>query len=228
MLHILTFIFAFATTDDVTLSAEAQTLIAPVHRAYAELDAAQAKEPPPATDRERLEQLYDLDQVGRLAFEKIDLSRLPKQERDAALKAMLTEIGARDLANQAELKRMAPQGGWFTPKDYGRRASEAAFLIVQHATNDPDLMKSTLAKLKPLAERGEVDGGEFALMYDRVALEFEHAPQRYGSQVACKEGVWTPVDLDDAIHVDERRKAIGLKETEAEYLKHFSDLPCHK
>jgi hypothetical protein len=213
-------------TAEPQLSPQAQALITPIHAAFVKVETDQAILPPPKDDRERLERMEDLDQVGREAFVKIDFSVLPKDEQKAARVAAFAEINAHDLADQAALKELIARDGWITRSNYGEKASEAAFLIVQHAVNDPALMRSTLALLGPLAASGEVDGGQYALLYDVVALEFDHAPQRYGSQLQCVNGVLTPSQLEDPARVDERRKAIGMKETEAEYLKNFGDNIC--
>jgi len=214
-------------TTPPQLSPQAQALVAPVHAAYAKVEADQAKLRPPKDDRERLERLYDLDQAGRTAIEAIDFAALPETERNAAMAAAWDEINAHDLAAQRALKTMLARDGWITIPKYGRKASTAAFLIVQHAVNDPDLMRSTLATVGPLAAKGEVDGGNYALMYDRVALEFDHKPQRYGSQVICDRGAWKPREVEDPANLDARRKAIGLKRSEAEYLALFAAMPCH-
>jgi len=84
-------------------------------------------------------------------------------------------------------------------------------------------MRSTLALLGPLAASGEVDGEQYALLYDRVAVEFDHAPQRNGTQFLCENGVLTPSPIEDPARVDERRKAIGIKDTEAEHIRSFGD-----
>lgn len=223
-------LLAVAAAAAAPLSPQATALIAPVHAAYARVEAEQARLPPATTDRQKLERMGQIDQAGRQAEAKIDLSVLPAAERQAAERAIWTEIDAHDLADQAALKPMIarlPPGGWFTRAAYGEAASEAAFLIVQHAVNDPALMRDTLVRLEPLASRGEIDGGDYALMYDRVAQQFEHKPQRYGSQLSCKDGRWQALDLEDPAHVDARRKAVGLKLTEAEYLKMASsEMAC--
>jgi hypothetical protein len=122
---------------------------------------------------------------------------------------------------------MMPATGWFTRSKYGKRASDAAFLIVQHAVNDPDLMRDGLKRMTPFVGTGEIDDQQYALLYDRISLQFDYKPQRYGSQVVCRAGTWQPDTLEDPDHVDERRKAVGMRQTEAEYLKYFGKMPCH-
>jgi hypothetical protein len=217
---------AGTTIPHAPLSQEARKLIAPVHQAFVDALAVQSKLPIAKSNRERLERMGIIDQAGRSALVKIDLSVLTPIERDAAHETVWDEINAHDLANQRELKRLMPLNGWFSRAVYGRKASAAAFLIVQHAVNDPKLMQLTLRKLKPLAKRDEIEGQYYALLYDRIALDFEHKPQRYGTQVACDGGRWQVRNLESPDDVDERRRAVGMRESEAEYLKNFTTWPC--
>jgi hypothetical protein len=209
------------------LSPAAQALVTPIHDAFAKAEAEQAKLPPAATDSERLERMLDLDQDGRKIYGQIDFSKLPRDEQLPAQAAAWQDIETHDLADQKALKRMMPAEGWFTSPGYSAKAITAAFLIVQHAVNDPDLMRDVLKRMEPLVKTGQVSGQNYGLLYDRVSLQFDHKPQRYGSQVQCRDGKWQPNDLEDPAHVDERRKAAGYTETEDEYLKHFADNPCH-
>ena len=207
------------------MTPEAAALVALVHLAYAEVEKRQAALPPPAGIRDRLERLFDLDQAGRSAMQTIDLSVLSEEDQDVAIKDIADEITRHDIADQAALKKMLPKQGWFKKSEIGDKAETAAFLIVQHAVNNPALMHSTLSKIEAAVKQGEADGGQFALMYDRIALEFDHKPQRYGSQVQCMEGKWTAPELEDPEHVDERRRSVGLS-SEADYLESFKSWPC--
>jgi hypothetical protein len=216
-----------STAAENQMSPDSKALIAPVHAAYVKVEAEQAMLAPPRDDRERLERMFDLDQAARLAVIKIDLSVLPPKDRSAATETMWSEITAHDVANQRALKEIVSREGWITRTKFGPKASHAAFAIVQHAENDPDLMRSTLALLVPLAAKGEVDGNDYARLYDRVALDFDHKPQRFGSQLECHGGVWQPRALEDPQHVDERRKALGLQQTEAELAKSRAGWVCN-
>jgi hypothetical protein len=203
-------------------------LTQPVHDAFARIEAEQAKLPPATSDRERLERMFDTDQAGRLAGQGIDLAQLPKVQQPAAeMMIWDDEINPHDLADQKALKAMMPATGWFTRSKYGGKASSAAFLIVQHAVKDPDLMRDALKRMTPLVGTGEIDDAQYALLYDRVSLQFDHRPQRYGSQVVCRDGRWQPDTMEDPDHVDRRRKAMGMVQSEAEYLKYFETMPCH-
>lgn len=210
--------------DPAPLSAEARALIAPVAEAVAAEEARQAALPPPANDRERLERMGALDQVGRRAAIPIDLSALPDAERRAAEAAMWMPLMALDERLTAELLTMIPPEGWFLKSVYGERAASAAFLIIQHS--DIEQWRRFVPVLEPLVATGEIDGSRYGLMYDRLAVH-EGRPQRYGTQMTCKAGKFV-VDWDnieDPANADARRAALGFEGTLAEYEQLFADYP---
>lgn len=205
-------------------SAEARVLIAPVAEAIAAEDARQAALPPATSDRERLERMAVLDQVGRRALTPIDLGVLPKGERQAANRAMWEPLGAMDERLLKELLTMVPAEGWFRKSVYGERAAGAAFLIIQHS--DLEQWRRFVPILEPLVAEGEVDGEAYGLMYDRLAIN-EGRPQRYGTQMTCKAGKFV-IDwdnLEDPANAEERRRAMGFNWTLAEYEALFADHP---
>lgn len=213
-----------AFQEPATLSPEARTLIAPVAEAIAAEEARQAALPPPANDRERLERMGVLDQVGRRALNPIDLSVLPSAERQAVETAMWTPLMAIDERLLAELLTMVPREGWFLKSVYGEKAASAAFLIIQHS--DIEQWRRFVPILEPLVATGEINGSQYGLMYDRLAIN-EGRPQRYGTQMTCKAGKFV-VDWDnieDPANADARRAALGFHGTLAEYEQLFADYP---
>lgn len=207
-----------------SLSPEAHALIAPVENAIAAEEARQAALPPASNDRERLERMGVLDQVGRRAEAPIDLSVLPEAEREAANAIIWTRLRALDERLMGELLQMVPPEGWFLKSVYGERAAQAAFLIVQHS--DVEHWRRFLPVLEPLVATGEVDGQSYGLMYDRLAIT-EGRPQRYGTQVTCKAGRWA-IDrdnLEDPENADVRRREMGFPGTLAEYEQVFANRP---
>ena len=204
----------------------AKKAVAEVGAAYERVEKTQSKLSPAANDRERLERLVEMDQAGRAVLMGPLWSAVPKGEYAIAEGSAFETVTRHDLANQVALKAMLPKEGWFPISKYGRKASVGAFLIVQHAVNDPSLMHTALARMQPLVAKGEVTGSNFALLYDRIALDFDHKQQRYGSQISCKDGHPEAVDLEDPKKVDERRKSVGLKQTEKQYLQNFTYMRC--
>jgi len=213
-----------AFQEPAPLSAEAQALIAPVAEAIAAEEARQAALALPVSDRERLERMGVLDQVGRRALNPIDLTVLPETERAAANAAMWAPLTAMDERLMAELLTMVPPEGWFLKSLYRERAAGAAFLIVQHS--DLENWRRFVPVLEPLVAAGEVDGQSYGLMYDRLAQN-EGRLQRYGTQVTCKGGKWV-IDwdnLEDPANADARRREMGFRWTLAEYEAVFASHP---
>lgn len=199
-------------------------LIAQVTSAIAAEEARQAALPPASSDRERLERMGVLDQVGRRLSISVDLSGAPDADRVAAGLALWAPIEAVDKRLSAELLTMLPAEGWFYKSVYGAKAANAAFLIVQHG--DTALQRRFVPVLEPLVATGEVEGQSYGLMYDRLAVD-EGRPQRYGTQVTCKEGRWVIdyANLEDPERADERRAAMGFPWTLKEYEAVFADYP---
>lgn len=114
-------------------SVEVRALVAPVAEAIAAEKARQAALPPATSDRERLERMGALDQVGRRAVTVLDFSVLPADERQSAETLAWADINAVDEALLDELLTMVPAEGWFKKSVYGERAAGTAFLIIQHS-----------------------------------------------------------------------------------------------
>ncbi len=197
---------------------------AAVHEAYGMVRTRQAKSPP-ANTKDRLERMADLDQAGREALSRLDLDHVSESDRRAAQPGF-AEIGRQDLKNQAQLKAMMSSSGWFTRRKYGRKAALGAWLVADHAVNDPALMRTVLARLRPLARAGGFEGRQHAILYDRIAVMFDHRPQRYGTQVECRSGEWRPLPVEDPARLDDRRRTAGFREGKAVYLKTFALEPC--
>lgn len=198
------------------LSAQAQAAIAPVHEAYDRIEML----PPPKDDREMLHRLLKLDQALRTVMQTFDEKAIPEAEREAAFRVINAEAHAHDLADEAALKAMIPPEGWFTRSKYGDEGETAAYLVVQHATKDRPWMHEILKRMEPLVAKGEVAADHYAHLYDRVALG-DGRPQRYGTQLFCKNHVFGPDKLEDPEQLNARRKALGLVAEEA-YVKQLA------
>ena len=206
------------------LSRETLMLIAPVSAAIAKVRAEQAALPPPKDDAEKLLRMRDLEQAPRAAMMAVDFQKVPPAERKAAYTAMWEQITPIDEANQKAVLEMLPPEGWFTISRYGKEASRAAFLIVQHG--NVELWRRFVPVLEPLAAMGEVEGSHFALMYDRLET-MEGRKQRYGSQMSCKAGKWVPAPIEAPEELDARRAKFGMEPYAGYLAKNFSGpAPC--
>ena len=133
----------------------------------------------------------------------------------AALWAALSPRFRRNtLANAAWLEETLERIGWFSISEYGEDASEAAWLLVQHADHDPGFQASVLRRLTSIVSEGNVDRSHYAYLVDRVARN-AGAPQIYGTQGQCIAGAWTPHVISNPEEVDTRRREMGLEPYEA-------------
>jgi hypothetical protein len=216
--------FAAALAAEQPLSDEAQALIVPIFQAYAEVDHLLTLLPAPGDVTEELIRMKSIDQAGRDFYAMIDLTVLPGAERDAAFDAIWNEINRRDLENQNRLKELMPENGWFTISEYGLEGALSAFLIVQHALNDPALQNRALAAMEPLVGSDEIDGRAYALLYDRLAMGSGRY-QRYGSQMICQDNRWVLYPLEDSDGVDDRRREANFDLSLSENMARFADRP---
>ncbi|MCE5272659.1 hypothetical protein LLH00_15370 [bacterium] len=141
----------------------------------------------------------------------------------ATLKRMLTV----DSVNTERLKEIVGQGGWPGFSRVGQDGAESAFLILQH-TQDSAFQERMLPLLRKAWEQSEITGQNLALLTDRVLV---HAgkPQLYGSHFDILDGQVVFRAIEDSVHVDERRAAMGLLPLQKykEFVEEASGLKNH-
>ncbi len=118
--------------------------------------------------------------------------------------------------NARHLNVIIDEIGYPTITKVGKPASEAAWLIIQHAISLPRFMKKCAIMLEKAVEEQQADAKNLAYLLDRIAV-FEGKPQLYGTSFDWdKSGELSPNAYDDIILVNERRRAIGLNTLEAQ------------
>jgi hypothetical protein len=138
-------------------------------------------------------------------------AEVPTDIRPAAMTLYTARKGAIERANVVWLKGVLARIGWFDISRYGEEASQAAWLIVQHADFDPAWQKQVAAELEPRVRRGDMQGKWYAYLVDRIAVNGQ-ALQSYGTQGRCAGPAdWQPLPVDDPQRLDERRAAVGLE-----------------
>lgn len=136
---------------------------------------------------------------------------VPADLRTPFLTLFSARQGRVQRANAAWLKRVLVRIGWFDVSRYGAEASQAAWLIVQHADFDPAWQKEMLAALAPRVARGDMQGNYYAYLVDRVAVNAGQA-QTYGTQGHCvAAGGWQPLQVAEPERLNERRRSVGLE-----------------
>ncbi|MEO7577148.1 MAG: DUF6624 domain-containing protein [Massilia sp.] len=167
------------------------------------------------------------------AVGELDLVMYPAAIPEPALAEELKAMGEQDLAmrksvpagqpdaaflkrwedgNKQREKRLGEiidSKGWPTVSKVGHEAETGAWLIAQHGS--PDFLKRCLALMFEAADRHEVPLAQLALSIDRV-LANDHMKQFYGSQfVMTEEGKQAILPVEDPVHLDERRRKMGLE-----------------
>ena len=148
----------------------------------------------------------------------VDYDALDGDERGAAFQAW-TRV---DQENTAWIKSLVMEHGWPPVSVVGADASDAAFLLVQHADADPTFQAHCLPLLEDAAARNEVSRKSLAYLTDRVRVK-QRRPQVYGTQYGPKlddsgavvmgdngQPVYDVPLVEDVDRLDERRAAAGL------------------
>ena len=145
----------------------------------------------------------------------------------AMMRRLWLMITIEDGKNTAMLKALVAQHGWPTIARVGARASDAAWLIVQHADMDPVFQLQALRLMEPLVATGGVSKANYAYLYDRVMLKLA-GTQRYGTQAICAGGKWAPQPIELGVEVDAKRAEVGLDEPVATYIARLTTTfgPC--
>jgi hypothetical protein len=113
------------------------------------------------------------------------------------------------------LREILGAHGWPGRSLVGEDGCSAAWLILQHAILDPPLMKSTQPMLERAVDRGEAPAALLAYLTDRIQT-LQGLPQVYGTQHDWDDfGNMSPLPIEDAHSVNQRRAALGMETLEA-------------
>ena len=125
--------------------------------------------------------------------------------------------------NLKEVENIIKTYGWPKRSDVGVEASSSIFSVLQHC-NNTELMKRYLPQLKKLVDINEADGGQYALMVDRINLK-EGKDQIYGSQYTYDtiNKKFYIDSVEDIKNLNKRRAEVGLQPIE-EYLKSLNTM----
>jgi hypothetical protein len=125
------------------------------------------------------------------------------------------------IENAALLEKFLDTYGWPVPSKWGKEVHDAAWLIGIHAVGQPKVLKRVFHYIEKLWQTKEVDGGNYARLYDRIAL-YEGRPQKYGTQLWTSPKGWYAANLESPDKVDEWRASVGLDSLE-DWIKESSE-----
>ena len=143
------------------------------------------------------------------------LRAMVQEDQDVRLAFDHARMEAVDARNRPEVERIFNKYGWVTKTLAGKDAAHDFWLLVQHQA--PEIQRRFLPALEKAAKAGVASMTDYAYLYDRVQVGLGK-PQRWGSQVACKDGKAVLSPVDDPAGLDARRKELFMLPVQ-EYLK---------
>lgn len=164
----------------------------------------------------RLAKMVKVDQEVRSEMFKpsADQSRMPELAR---------RLESVDRENTNQVRQIVKTYGWPTFDLVGKKGANDAWLLVQHADQNPKFQRECLDLMQPLVAKGQVGKQNFAYLTDRVLLA-EGKKQIYGTQFTkTPTGNWEPRPMEDPENVDKRRLEMGMN-TLAEYRKLIEEM----
>lgn len=149
-----------------------------------------------------------------IRLKNADLELRERLVRIGELGAYHEEMQNLHIRNSEILDEIIDRIGYPTAEKMGEEASEAAWMVIQHAIARPDFMRKCLKLLEDSAPETRIERINIAYLSDRIAV-FEGRPQLYGTQFDWDEnGQLSPNAYDDPNKVNERRKSLGLNSLE--------------
>jgi len=168
-----------------------------------------------AIDADLRRELLDMQQVDQQARRTILQNPADVRARN--------ELIVIDRGHTARMKAIVQEHGWPGTSLVGDDGASAAWLLVQHADLDPKFQKQCLALLEAAVRRGDAEAKHWAYLLDRVRVS-QNRSQVYGTQFRqSDDGGPVPQPIENAQHVDDRRKSVGL-EPLAEYTRQLREL----
>jgi hypothetical protein len=150
---------------------------------------------------------------NELSTELIQRSQKDREMRNNFTGDMSQWDSSIDEENTAWLESTVRHDGWPTISVVGEEASQAAWLLVQHADHKPEFQSKCLAMMKLLPE-GEIKLANIAYLEDRVRVA-EGKSQLYGTQFYKEGDHFGPRPIEDEENLEARRASMGLETFEA-------------
>lgn len=144
---------------------------------------------------------------------------LTLMQRDQTARQSGADLQAVDEALLPALRTLLREAGFPTRDAVGLAGVEAAFVLVQHASGDPQLMLDVLKHLRPRAMQGEFSRVHLALLEDRVRILYQR-PQWYGTQTGRDASGPFTYPIEQIEHVNARRRSMRLGPLSDEAMAH--------
>ncbi|AZA83253.1 hypothetical protein C1637_24045 [Chryseobacterium lactis] len=118
--------------------------------------------------------------------------------------------------NAQRLREIIAEIGFPTISKVGKKASDAAWLIIQHAIGEPEFMKDCYQMMD--ANENDINPTNKAYLYDRIQV-FQSKPQKFGTQLTA-DGIY-PVENKERLNAE--RLKVYLPPLSAEEINKIHD-----
>jgi hypothetical protein len=128
---------------------------------------------------------------------------------DPKSKDLGRSVDAIDTANLTFLRKLIAEEGFPTAVRVGKQGVHLAWVLLQHADQDPKLQSELLPVLQQRFSEGELPANDLARFTDRI-LVANGKPQRYGTQFDWFAGDFKLPEASRLAAIDIERKQLGL------------------
>jgi hypothetical protein len=169
-------------------------------------------------DAQLRQQLLDMVEEQRRVH--TDLTQTGEIYQGSPMAPRLAEVVRR---HALVFEAIIEEHGWPGKSLVEEDGSHAAWFLLQHAIERPEMQRKGLSMLRAAVARGEAPLAQAAYLEDKICF-WERRPQRYGTQFDWDaEGRMRAWVLQDPERVDEYRSAVGLGPLQERILKFGTD-----
>lgn len=159
-----------------------------------------------------LAQQWQSDQVARHAYVRLQTDAKTGPAFWASRLATAQTIII-DAESSAMMNRLLSEWDWIDRSRFGPRVSNFAWLLAQHADQDPELQKLALERMQAHLANGGIKPANYAYLHDRVAINAGRL-QRYGTQPiwqCTKDNKLNLHPVEQPESLDARRAELAMK-----------------
>jgi hypothetical protein len=138
-----------------------------------------------------------------------DQAARKKWVADPKSETLARSVNVIDAANLTWLRQLISGKGFPTAAQVGNEGVHLAWILLQHADQDPKLQSRLLPVLEQRFAAGELPANDLARMTDRV-LVASGRPQRYGTQFDWFAGEFKLPEPSRLTEIDTERSHVGL------------------
>jgi hypothetical protein len=153
----------------------------------------------------KLDSIYQEDQAPRYKY----MDAVKNKEKASTIDSLRKIVTQKDQKNLLKIKEILDQYGWLSPEQVGMNASQALFLVIQHA--DLATQLTYLPMIRRAEKNGKILSSNLAILEDRINMR-QGKKQVYGSQSFSDKttGMLYIYPIAEPDELEKKRKSMGL------------------